>query len=175
VAASRTCLSCQSGQALCPVTSRILLTLHEPMYRWKLASTRGGRLPFVMLLVFLNQFTLPVCTLCVTFNGKFANDMGREGVGSIASRSGSRFEPHWETRFLRPCRPALWLTQPPVQCAGSISQGYSGRSVVSTAVPHLAPKIKSSTYLPSPSVPSWQVMVLKSILTFWHRNLTFKF
>lgn len=102
MATSRNCLSCQSGQALCQVTSRIFLTLHESMYRWKFASTRGGRLPVVMLCVFRNQFTFPVCTLCVTFNGKFANDVGRDGVGGIASRSGSRFEPHWGTRFFAP-------------------------------------------------------------------------
>jgi hypothetical protein len=102
VVTSQTCLSCYSGQALCPVQSGVLLTLHEPMCRRKLTSTRGGRLPVVMLCVFRYQFTFPVCTLCVTFNGKFANDMSRDGVGGIASRSDSRFEPHWGTRFIAP-------------------------------------------------------------------------
>jgi hypothetical protein len=102
VATSRNCLSCQSGQILCPVTSRILLTIHEPMYRWKLASTRGGRLPVVMVCVFRNQFTFPACKLCVTFNGTFADDVGPDDVSGIASRSGSRFEPHSGTRFFAP-------------------------------------------------------------------------
>lgn len=84
------------------MTSRILLTLHEPMYRRKLLSTRGGSLLFVMLCLFLNQFTLPVCTMCITFNGRFADDVGRDVIGGIASRSGSRFEPHWGTRFSAP-------------------------------------------------------------------------
>jgi hypothetical protein len=99
VVTSRNCLSCQSGQVLCQVMSRIFLTLPESMYRWKFTSTREGRLPVVMLCVFRNQFTFPVCALCFTFNGKFANESGRDGVGGIASRSGSRFEPHWGKRF----------------------------------------------------------------------------
>jgi len=66
-------------------------------------------LKFTSPLVFLHttgmthlRITLPVCTMCVTFNGKFADDVGRDDVGGIASRSGSRFEPHWRTRFFAP-------------------------------------------------------------------------
>ena len=135
------------------------------MYRWKLASTRGGRLPVVMLCVFRDHFTFTVCTLCVTFNGKFANDVGHDGLGGITSRRGSRFEPHWVTRFFAPFQTgSVALTASCTMYRVHFPWVKRPERGVDYWSPSCAEN-KEFYVLRSASVPSWQVMILQSILS----------
>jgi len=71
---------------------------------------------------------------------------GRHSSVGIAARyglDGPGIETQWGRDFPHPSRPGLGPTQPPIQWAPSLSRGYSGRGVVLTTHPHLAPRLKN--------------------------------
>ena len=68
-------------------------------------------------------------------------------------------KPCWGRDLPHPSRPALGLTQTPIQWAPGHSRGLGGRGVALTTHPHLPPRLKIlELYLYSPSGPSWRVL-----------------
>jgi hypothetical protein len=75
------------------------------------------------------------------------------GIATGYGLDGPGVESRWGRNFSHTSRPALRLTQPPVQWVPGLSRGYSGRGVVLTTHPLLVPRSRKSRAIPLP--PLW--------------------